>query len=234
MKPCETLFFRNMMKNCLKIVKVVIMMLFAYTILISQSFHTLSTVGAITPLANESSESSHSFLFLKSIESESNSAPGSRGFNLYEGNLFKILYPSNWTKEDIPLVKYTAVESLPQVAFYVPDQNVEVIIATERPGKVLLPEYFSREVSGLQDSIAGYKFVGSNKTKLGNIPAQEILFVGDIVEEGLVYGQTKTMERICIFKGVSYFFIYRAEISEYSKYLPAVQEMIRSFVFKEA
>jgi hypothetical protein len=42
------------------------------------------------------------------------------------------------------------------------------------------------------------------------------------------------MERICIFKGVSYFFIYRAEISEYSKYLPAVQEMIRSFVFKEA
>jgi hypothetical protein len=234
MKPCETLFFRNMMKNCLKIAKVVIMMLFACTILISQSFHTLSTVGAITPLTNESSESSHSFLFLKSGEPESNSAPGPRGFNLYEGNLFKILYPSNWTKEDIPLVKYTAVESLPQVAFYVPDQNVEVIIATERPGKVLLPEYFSREASGLQDSIAGYKFVGSNKTKLGNIPAQEILFVGDIVEEGLVYGQTKTMERICIFKGVSYFFIYRAEISEYSKYLPAVQEMIRSFVFKEA
>lgn len=233
MKPCETLFFRNMMKNCLKIAKVVIMMLFACTILISQSFHTLSTVGANTLLTNESSESSHSFLFLKSGEPES-SAPGPRGFNLYEGNLFKILYPSNWTKEDIPLVKYTAVESFPQVAFYVPDRNVEVIIATERPGKVLLPEYFSREVSGLQDSIAGYKFVGSNKTKLGNIPAQEILFVGDIVEEGLVYGQTKTMERICIFKGVSYFFIYRAEISEYSKYLPAVQEMIRSFVFKEA
>jgi hypothetical protein len=216
------------MKNCRKIAKVVIMMLLAYTVLISQSFHTLSTVGAITPLTNKSSESSHSFLFLKSGE------PGPRGFNLYEGNLFKILYPSNWTKEDIPLVKYTAVESLPEVAFYVPDQNVEVIIATERPGKVLLPEYFSREVAGLQDSVAGYKFAGSSKTKLGNIPAQEILFVGDIVEEGLVYGQTKTMELISIFKGVSYFFIYRAEISEYSKYLPAVQEMIRSFVFKEA
>ena len=219
------------MKNCRKIAKVVIMMLF---ILISQSFHMLSTVGAITPLTNESSESSHSFLFLKSGEPERNNAPGPRGFNLYEGNLFKILYPSNWTKEDIPLVKYTAVESLPEVAFYVPDQNVEVIIATERPGKVPLPDYFSREVAGLQDSVAGYKFAGSSKSKLGNIPAQEILFVGDIVEEGLVYGQTKTMERICIFKGVSYFFIYRAEISEYSKYLPAVQEMIRSFVFKEA
>ena len=228
MKLCEIWFLRNMMKNCRKISKVVIMMLFAYTVLISQSFHTFSPVGAITPLTNESSESSHSFLFLKSGE------PGPRGFNLYEGNLFKILYPSNWTKEDIPLVKYTAVESLPEVAFYVPDQNVEVIIATERPGKVLLPEYFSREVAGLQDSVAGYKFAGSSKTKLGNIPAQEILFLGDIVEEGLVYGQTKTMELISIFKGVSYFFIYRAEISEYSKYLPAVQEMIRSFVFKEA
>jgi hypothetical protein len=210
------------------------MMLFAYTILISQSFHMLSTVGAITPSTNGSSESSHSFLFLKSGEPESNNAPGPRGFNLYEGNLFKILYPSNWTKEDIPLVKYTAVESLPEVAFYVPDQNVEVIIATERPGNVLLPEYFSQEVSGLQESIAGYKFIGSNKTKLGNIPAQEILFVGDIIEEGLVYGQTKTMELISIFKGVSYFFIYKAETSEYSKYLPAVQKMIRSFVFKEA
>jgi hypothetical protein len=223
------------MKNCPKIAKVVVMMLFAYTVLISQSFHPPNTVGAITPLTNESSKSSHSFLFLKSGEPEgNNNAPGTRGFNLYEGNLFKILYPSNWTKEDIPLVKYTAVESLPEVAFYVPDQNVEVIIATERPGKVLLPEYFSREVAGLQDSVAGYKFAGSSKTKLGNIPAQEILFVGDIVEEGLVYGQAKTMERISIFKGVSYFFIYRAEISEYSKYLPAVQEMIRSFVFKEA
>lgn len=234
MKLYEIWLLRNMMKNCRKIAKVVIMMLFAYTVLISQSFHTLSTVGAITPLTNESSESSHSFLFLKSGEPESNNAPGPRGFNLYEGNLFKILYPSNWTKEDIPLVKYTAVESLPEVAFYVPDQNVEVIISTERPGKVLLPDYFSREVAGLQDSVAGYKFAGSSKTKLGNIPAQEILFVGDNVEEGLVYGQTKTMELISIFKGVSYFFIYRAEISEYSKYLPAVQEMIRSFVFKEA
>lgn len=213
-----------MMKNCRKIAKVVIMMLFAYTILISQPFHTLSTVA----LTNNSSESSHSFLFLKSGE------PEPTGFNLYEGNLFKILYPSNWTKEDIPLVKYTGVESLPEVAFYVPDQNVEVIIATERPGEVLLPEYFSREVAELQDSVAGYKFVGSSKTKLGNIPAQEILFVSDIVEEGLVYGQTKTMELISIFKGVSYFFIYRAEISEHSKYLPAVQQMTRSFVFKEA
>lgn len=110
------------------------------------------------------------------------------------------------------------------MAFYVPDQNVEVIIATERPRKVLLPEYFSREVAGLQDSVAGYNFAGSSKTKLGNLPAQEILFVGDIVEEGLVYGQTKTMELISIFKGVSYFFIYRAEISEYSKYLPAVRD----------
>jgi hypothetical protein len=232
MMLCEIWFLRNMTKDCRKIAKVVIMASFGYTILISQSFHTLSTVGAITP--NESSESSHSFLFLKSGEPEHNNAPWPSGFNLFEGDLFKILHPSNWTKEDIPLVKYTAVESLPEVAFYVPDQNVEVIIATERPGKVLLPEYFSREVAELQDSVAGYKFVGSSKTKLGNIPAQEILFVGDIVEEGLVYGQTKTMELLSIFKGVSYFFIYRAEISEYSKYLPAVQEMIRSFVFKEA
>ena len=71
------------MKNCRKIAKVVIMMLF---ILISQSFHTLSTVGAITPLTNESSESSHSFLFLKSGKPERNNAPpGPEGLTSMKG-----------------------------------------------------------------------------------------------------------------------------------------------------
>jgi len=144
------------------------------------------------------------------------------------------LYPSNWIKEDIPLVRYTALESLPEVAFYVPNQNVEVIISTERPGNVLLSEYFSREVISLQDSVTGYESVGSSKTKLGNVTALEVSYISSMVEEGTIYGQTKTMELVTIFQGVSYFFIYRAEVSEYSKYLPAVQEMIRSFVFKRA
>src|ERR671911_448099 len=112
--------------------------------------------------------------------------------------------------------------------------SFEVIISTERPGNVPLSEYFSREVIALQDSVTGYESVGSSKTKLGNVTALEVSYIGSMVEEGTIYGQTKTMELVTIFQGVSYFFIYRAEISEHSKYLPAVQEMIQSFVFKRA
>src|SRR5687768_2674875 len=177
---------------------------------------------------------SFGFIILVSPSFHIFAPPSSGGVSLYEGTLFQVLYPSNWIKEDIPLVRYTALESLPEVAFYVPNQNVEVIISTERPGNVPLSVYFSREVIALQDSVTGYESVGSSKTKLGNVTALEVSYIGSMVEEGTIYGQSKTMELVTIFQGVSYFFIYRAEISEYSKYLPAVQEMIQSFVFKRA
>jgi hypothetical protein len=202
-------FLEDMTDNYRKIINVVIMTSFGFIILVFPSFHIFGILGAVAP------------------------SP-SGGVNLYEGTLFQVLYPSNWIKEDIPLVRYTALESLPEVAFYVPNQNVEVIISTERPGNVPLSEYFSREVIALQDSVTGYESVGSSKTKLGNVTALEVSYIGSMVEEGTIYGQTKTMELVTIFQGVSYFFIYRAEISEYSKYLPAVQEMIQSFVFKRA
>ena len=200
-------FSEDMTDNYRKITNVVVMTSFGFIILVFPSFHIFGILGAVAPYS-------------------------SGGVNLYEGTLFQVLYPSNWIKEDIPLVRYTALESLPEVAFYVPNQNVEVIISTERPGNVLLSEYFSREVIALQDSVTGYESVGSSKTKLGNVTALEVSYIGSMVEEGTIYGQTKTMELVTIFQGVSYFFIYRAEISEYSKYLPAVQEMIQSFVFK--
>ena len=202
-------FSEDMTDNYRKITNVVVMTSFGFIILVFPSFHIFGILGAVAPYS-------------------------SGGVNLYEGTLFQVLYPSNWIKEDIPLVRYTALESLPEVAFYVPNQNVEVIISTERPGNVVLSEYFSREVIALQDSVTGYESVGSSKTKLGNVTALEVSYIGSMVEEGTIYGQTKTMELVTIFQGVSYFFIYRAEISEYSKYLPAVQEMIQSFVFKRA
>jgi hypothetical protein len=42
----------------------------------------------------------------------------------------------------------------------------------------------------------------------------------------------KTMELVSMHQGVSYFFVYRAEERDFLVYLPAVQQMINSFVFK--
>jgi hypothetical protein len=155
-----------------------------------------------------------------------------RGFDQHEGTHLQVSYPHNWTKETVPLVKYTGLQSVPEVAFYVPNQNVEVTISTERPGNVPLSKYFLQEVASLQDSVAGYIIIDSGESNLGDLPAKRVLYTSDMIEGGTIYGRMKTMELVSIHQGVSYFFVYRAEERDFLVYLPVVQEMINSFVFK--
>ena len=155
-----------------------------------------------------------------------------KGFHLYDGTLFQVSYPSNWTKEAIPFVRYTGIQSVPEVAFYVPNENVQVILSTERPGNVILSDYVSREVASLQDSLANFKLIDSGQSRLGNITSQKVLYTSGLHEEGIIYGKSQTMELISIDRGVSYFFVYQAEASAYSNYLPVVIEMIESFEVK--
>jgi hypothetical protein len=157
-----------------------------------------------------------------------------KGFHLYDGTLFQISYPSNWTKEAIPFVRYTGIQSVPEVAFYVPNENVQVILSTERPGNVILSDYASREVASLQDSLANFKLINSGQSRLGNITAQKVLYTSGLHEDGIVYGKSQTMELISVDRGVSYFFVYKAEASAYSNYLPVVLEMIKSFEVKNS
>jgi hypothetical protein len=154
------------------------------------------------------------------------------GFDKYEGIQVQVSFPRNWTKETLPLVRYTGMQSVPEVAFYVPNQNVEVMISTDKPGNVPLSAYFSQEVDSLQDAVSGYVFIESNESYLGNLPAKRVLYTSDMTEGGTTYGRMKTMELVSIHRGVSYFFVYRADESNFSTYLPVVQEIINSFGFK--
>jgi hypothetical protein len=163
---------------------------------------------------------------------EHGSASSIKGFHLYDGTHFQVSYPSNWTKEAIPFVRYTGLQSVPEVAFYVPNENVQVIISTESPGNVILSDYVSQEVASLQDSLANFKLIDSGQSRLGNITSQKVLYTSGLHEGGVIYGKSQTMELISIDRGVSYFFVYQAEASAYSKYLPVVIEMIESFEVK--
>jgi hypothetical protein len=154
------------------------------------------------------------------------------GFDKYEGIQVQVSFPRNWTKETLPLVRYTGLQSVPEVAFYVPNQNVEVTISTDKPGNVPLSTYFLQEVDLLQDAISGYVFIQSDESYLGNLPAKRVLYTSDITEGGTIYGRMKTMELVSIHRGVSYFFVYRADESNFSTYLPVVQEIINSFGVK--
>ena len=154
------------------------------------------------------------------------------GFDKYEGFQVQVSFPRNWTKETLPLVRYTGLQSVPEVAFYVPNQNVEVTISTDRPGNVPLSIYFLQEIDSLQNAVSGYLFIKSDESYLGNLPAKRVLYTSDMTEEGTIYGRMKTMELVSINRGVSYFFVYRADESNFSTYLPVVQEIINSFGFK--
>jgi hypothetical protein len=154
------------------------------------------------------------------------------GFDQHEGIQFQVSFPRNWTKETLPLVKYTGLQSVPEVAFYVPNQNVEVTISTDKPGNVPLSAYFLQEVDSLRDAVSGYVFIDSSESYLGNLPAKRVLYTGDMIEGGTIYGRMKNMELVSVHQGVSYFFVYRADERNFRTYLPVVQEMVNSFVIK--
>jgi hypothetical protein len=199
-------------------------------------FHSNSVLGIFSVFAqsiNGNAEAS-SFLPFFGSAPEYGSPSSIKGFHLYDGTLFQVSYPTNWTKEAIPFVRYTGIQSVPEVAFYVPNENVQVILSTERPGNVILSDYVSREVASLQDSLANFKLINSGQSRLGNITAQKVLYTSGLHEDGIVYGKSQTMELISVDRGVSYFFVYKAEASAYSNYLPVVLEMIKSFEVKNS
>ena len=199
-------------------------------------FHSIPVIGIFSAFAHSINGNAEASSFLPFFGSapEYDSPSSIKGFHLYDGTLFQISYPSNWTKEAIPFVRYTGIQSVPEVAFYVPNENVQVILSTERPGNVILYDYASREVASLQDSLANFKLINSGQSRLGNITAQKVLYTSGLHEDGIVYGKSQTMELISVDRGVSYFFVYKAEASAYSNYLPVVLEMIKSFEVKNS
>jgi hypothetical protein len=206
--------------------RLVVVLTFTYFLILSSS-------PVLAQLTHE--EEAGSFLrFFDLVKPIPTSPLPIQGFLKYDGTLLQVSYPSNWTKESIPLVRYTGLPSVTEVAFYVPNQNVEVVISTEVPGNnVVLSEYLSEELAALQNSFVGYKLVDSDQTKLGNNIAERIIYTSTQVEDGVAYAQLKTMELVSIKGGVSYFFVYRADASNYLKYLPVVEKMIESFRFKQ-
>jgi hypothetical protein len=199
-------------------------------------FHSIPVIGIFSAFAHSINGNAEASSFLPFFGSapEYDSPSSIKGFHLYDGTLFQISYPSNWTKEAIPFVRYTGIQSVPEVAFYVPNENVQVILSTERPGNVILSDYASREVASLQDSLANFKLINSGQSRLGNITAQKVLYTSGLHEDGIVYGKSQTMELISVDRGVSYFFVYKAEASAYSNYLPVVLEMIKTFEVKNS
>jgi hypothetical protein len=182
-------------------------------------FLILSSSSVLAQLTHEEEEEAASFLRFFDLGKPTPDSPSPiDGFLKYDGTLLQVSYPSNWTKESIPFVRYTGLPSVAEVAFYVPNQNVEVVISTEVPGNnVVLSEYLSEEQVALQNSLVGYKLVDSDQTKLGNNLAERIVYTSTQVEDGVAYAQLKTMELVSIKGGASYFFCIQSRCIELSE-----------------
>lgn len=164
---------------------------------------------------------------------EPDSPSNQAGFLKYEDTLFSIDYPNNWTKDTIPLGKYTAVETTPSVEFSDrPDSNTFVVVAMHVIGNRLLTDYANEEITALKTN-EGFKLENTTQTTMGGNAAQEIVYTTSEIKDGVLAGTSKTMEVITIKDGTAHHLIFKSDLNNYDKILPSIEKMISSFKFKE-
>jgi hypothetical protein len=179
------------------------------------------------------SSSSPSFSKLFKPRSDIPAAAAELGFLSDNETLFKISYPSSWTKNTNPSGRFTAVKSTPFVAFVAPSsQKTSIVISTNVIGHRLLSDYVGEEINTLK-YIPGFKLEQSSSSTVGNNMAQKIVYTSsELKNDGLIAGTLKTMEIMTIRDGVAYHFIYSAKEKDFPTFLPIINKMINSFEFK--
>ena len=180
------------------------------------------------------SSSSPSFSKLFKSRSDIPAAAAEQGFLSDNETLFKISYPSNWTKNTNPSGRFTAVKSTPFVAFVAPSsQKTSIVISTNVIGHRLLSDYVGEEINTLK-YIPGFKLEQSSSSTVGNNMAQKIVYTSSELknDDGVIAGTLNTMEIMTIRDGVAYHFIYSAKEKDFPTFLPIINKMISSFEFK--
>jgi hypothetical protein len=168
-----------------------------------------------------------------SFKPKPDSPSNQTGFLVYEDTLFSIDYPNNWTKDTIPLGKYTAVESTPTVEFSNgPDGNTFVAVTMNVIGNRLLTDYANEEVNALK-TIEGFKLENTTQTTMGGNAAQEIVYTTSEIKDGVLAGTSKTMEVITIKGGTAHHLVFKTDVDDFDKIRPSIEKMINSFKFKE-
>ena len=127
-----------------------------------------------------------------------------QGFLVDNETLFRISYPSNWTKETVPLGRFTAVESTPFVAFIAPSPyKASIVISMNVIGNRLLSDYAEEEINALKYT-PSFKLDQSfpSSTTIGNNTAQKIVYTTNEVKNGVIAGTLKSMEIVTIKDGV--------------------------------
>ena len=183
------------------------------------------------------------------VFNSSNSKPdvpaAEKGFLVAEEGNFKISYPSNWIKNNVPTSQFTGVLSTPIVSFSIPAASLDsraitntgVMIAKyvigNRSPSASLSDYVKQEINALEGNTY-FELNESSPAKLGgNNAAHALVYTASMSDSyTLAVDREKTMETIAIKDGTAYFVVYRENTDLYPTFLPLVNKMVDSFKFK--
>lgn len=137
-----------------------------------------------------------------------------------------IQYPQDWTKVEGAagtVVTFQSPQSSASDDFL---ENLNIVVEDLSSQPMTLSEYVELNVNMLKQYIPSYKLIDSSSTTLAGMPAQKLVYTGELQQYAL-----KWMQIISIKNNVAYVISYTATESSYSSNLETAQHMIDSFRF---
>ncbi|MDP3741870.1 MAG: PsbP-related protein [Candidatus Micrarchaeota archaeon] len=146
------------------------------------------------------------------------------GYANFENSFYSLNYPQDWSVADNgEVVSFSSPQS--ENDAFVENVNILVTPATEN---VSLQEYFENSVDSLFSSLEGFNLIGFNETHLSGVNAYTVEYTAKNFGNNLSYVQVFTMKNNAI-----YIIAYSGSGSDYSRYLPLVNQLMDSFTIKD-
>ena len=146
---------------------------------------------------------------------------------------FKVQYPADWSKTE-----FTETQYAPGVVRIVSFQSPEEL----GPSGLMPPRFFldvfairpvtnplevriNNLINNYTAALDGFKLVSSESSSLGDNPGRSLLYTYNDIK----YGDVKVLSVHTISNSIEYAVVYTADQAQFSKYFPAVREIIDSF-----
>ncbi len=139
----------------------------------------------------------------------------------------KIQYPSYFIKEESQnqssgdIVKFTSLRGTPPLELGISDGQPV-------PQNMSLEQWSNATIRGLSQLFDNFSLVESNSTTVGGFPAHEIIYTATLPSSGV---EIKFMQLLIIKDSKEYIITANTFPTDFSFYLPTIQEMINSFAF---
>jgi hypothetical protein len=196
--------------------------LFSVTIVLS-----LFLIVVLTGLAMQSTTAQNTTSITPPTFTNGNST--TNNFLTYSNSSYgiKIQYPSYFIKEEPQnqssgdIVKFSSPRGTPYFELGISDGQ-------PAPQNMSLEQWSNATIRGLSQSFNNFSLIESNSTTVAGFPAHEILYTATLPSSEV---EIKFMQLLIIKDNKEYIITANSLPTDFTFYLPTLQEMINSFVF---